>query len=42
LDSVRSQLDIDEARAVEMQRLVGLVISAMREQAGAHMAAIAL
>lgn len=34
LDSVRSQLDIDEVRATEVQRLLGLVASAMRQQAG--------
>lgn len=34
LDSVRSQLDIDEARAAEVQRLLGLVSSSMRGQAG--------
>jgi hypothetical protein len=35
LDSVRSQLDIDESRAAEVQRLSGLVHAAMRQQAGA-------
>jgi hypothetical protein len=34
LDSVRGQLGIDEARAAEVQRLLGLVSSHMRDQAG--------
>jgi hypothetical protein len=34
LDSVRSQLDIDESRTAEVQRLLGLVHAAMRQQAG--------
>jgi hypothetical protein len=36
LDSVRGQLGIDEARAAEVQRLLGLVSSHMRDQAGAQ------
>lgn len=39
LDSVRSQLDIDEARAAEVQRLLGLVSSSMRDQAGVGLGA---